>query len=225
LPFLKNSPPFPIGVFHAFSKPTSSNAFLLDFISEAEEIDEIGLSFQGKYFPVKIKAFICDAPARAMILCIKGHSSERYGCARCTGFGTFLGELRTNVSFRNKQCVAHHHCRSILENLNYLDMVKDIPIDPMHLLDLGVMKKILAFIFGTDQKKRNIRNVTLHHTTVALVDSFITKATSGIYFKNRICENPSVDQRTSSLEGLRIQNFSSFPWSCNFLEVSLPCIL
>nr|CAH0098514.1 unnamed protein product [Daphnia galeata] len=36
LPFLKNSPPFPIGVFHAFSKRTSSNAFLLDFISKAE---------------------------------------------------------------------------------------------------------------------------------------------------------------------------------------------
>ncbi len=172
LSFLKNSPPFPIGVFHAFSKPTSSNTFLLDFISEAEEIDEIGLSFQGKYFSVKIKACICDAPARESI---NWHSSERYGCARCTGFGPFLGELRTNVSFRNKQCVAHHHSRSILENLHYLDMVKDIPIDPMHLLDLGVMKKILAFIFGTDRKKRNIRNVTLYHTTVALVDSFITE--------------------------------------------------
>jgi hypothetical protein len=90
---LNNFLPFHIGVFHAFSKPTTSKVFLLDFISEAEEIDEIGLSFHGKYFPVKIKAFICDAPAiREMILCIKGHSSERYGCARCTGFGPFLVE-------------------------------------------------------------------------------------------------------------------------------------
>ncbi len=210
-PFLKNSPPFPIGVFHAFSKPTSSNAFLLDFISEAEEIDEIGLSFQGKYFPVKIKAFICDAPA--MILCIKAYSSERYGCARCTGFGTFLGELRTNVSFRNKQCVAHHHCRSILENLHYLDMVKDIPIDPMQLLDLGVMKKILVFIFGTDRKKRNFQNVTLHHTTVALVDSFITKQLAAFISRIEFARTPR------SIKELPLWKASEFRTFLHYLGV------
>ncbi|XP_032786347.2 uncharacterized protein LOC116923900 [Daphnia magna] len=175
LPFIKESPPFPIGVFHANSKPTNSNAFLLDLIEEADSLHERGFFFREKYFSVLIKSFICDAPARAMILCIKGHSSERYGCARCIGFGRNLGQLRTNDSFREKQCVLHHHCRSILENLHYLDMVKDVPLDPMHLLDLGVMKKILAFIFGTDRKKRNVPHVTLHHRTVDQIDSFITE--------------------------------------------------
>lgn len=175
LPFVKDSPPFPIGVFHAFSKPTSSNAFLLDFVTEAEALYQVGFLFKEKRYFVKIESFICDAPARAMILCIKGHSSKLNGCARCEGFGRFVGELRTNISFREKGCASHHHCRSILENLHYLDMIKDIPLDPMHLLDLGVMKKILSFICGTDQKKRIIPNVTLHHRVVDLIDSFITE--------------------------------------------------
>lgn len=66
----KDSPPFPIGVFHAFSNPTSSNAFLLDLIAEAEALYEIGFLFKEKCYLVKIESFICDAPAKAMILCM-----------------------------------------------------------------------------------------------------------------------------------------------------------
>jgi hypothetical protein len=135
LPFLKDSPPFPIGVFHAFSKLTSSNAFLFDLIAEAKALYEIGFLFKEKRYLVKIESFMCDAPARAMILSIKGHSSELNGCTRCKGFGRYVGESCTNISFREKQCACHQNCQSILENLYHLDMIKDIPLDPMHLLD------------------------------------------------------------------------------------------
>ncbi len=133
--FLKDSPPFPIGVFHAFSKPTSSNAFLFDLIAEAEALYEIGFLFKGKRYLVKIESFICDAPARAMILSIKGHSSELNGCTRCAGFDRYVVKSHTNLSFRDKHYACHHNCQSILENIYYLDMIKDIPLDPMHLLD------------------------------------------------------------------------------------------
>lgn len=36
----------------------------------------------------------------------------------------------------------NHNGTSILENIPNLDMVKDFPLDPMHLLHLGVVKKI-----------------------------------------------------------------------------------
>ena len=76
-----------------------------------------------------------------MILCVKGHSSERNGCARCTGFGRFIGEIRTNESFRETIFAQHHHFPSVLEDLEYLNMVRDVPLDPMHLLDFGVRRK------------------------------------------------------------------------------------
>lgn len=76
-----------------------------------------------------------DALARAMILSIKGHSSEFNGYTRCAGFGRYVVESRTNLSFREKHCACHHNFQSILENLYNLDMIKDIPLDPMHLLD------------------------------------------------------------------------------------------
>jgi hypothetical protein len=60
----------------------------------------------------------------------------------------------------------------------------------MQLLDLGVMKKILVFIFGTDRKKRNFQNVTLHHTTVALVDSFITKQLAAFISRIEFARTP-----------------------------------
>ena len=108
-----------------------------------------------------------------MILCVKGHSSERNGCARCTGFGRFIGEIRTNESFRETIFAQHHHFPSVLEDLEYLDMVRDVPLDPMHLLDLGVMRKIMVFLFGTDRRKRNIQGVTLRQATIDLINSFI----------------------------------------------------
>lgn len=50
--------------------------------------------------------------------------------------------LRTNESFRGRRDEDHHHGRSILEDLD-VDIVKAVPLDPMHLLYLGVMKKLL----------------------------------------------------------------------------------
>ena len=45
--------------------------------------------------------------------------------------------LRTHQSF-----IEHHKMRSIIEDLK-IDMVRDIPIDYMHLVCLGVMRKLL----------------------------------------------------------------------------------
>jgi hypothetical protein len=66
--------------------------------------------------------------------------------------------LRTNQSLRDKECREHHHERSVVENLVYLDTLKDVPIDPMHLFDLGTMRRLLSFLFGT-KKDRKIREV------------------------------------------------------------------
>lgn len=62
-------------------------------------------------------------------------------------------ELRTNSSFRNRQDPIHHRGQSLLEELP-IDMVDDFVIaDPLHLLDLGIMRKLIRiWIEGTSTK-------------------------------------------------------------------------
>lgn len=72
---------------------------------------------------------------------------------------------RTNESFRNKIQEEHHVCQSILENLP-IDMVNDFALDYLHLICLGVVKKLILFwlngskIYHTKllpiDKKRNL---------------------------------------------------------------------
>ncbi len=60
----------------------------------------------------------------------------------------------------------------ILEELLYLNMFLDIPLDPMHLVDLGVMRRMLLFLFGSS-RWGNIQNVTLNRALIRVIDTFI----------------------------------------------------
>lgn len=74
------------------------------------------------------------------------------GCQKCDVSGTHMrrmvfpiltGTKRTNESFRARAQPTHHKERSIIENLP-IDMVQDIIVsDALHLLEHGVMKKLL----------------------------------------------------------------------------------
>jgi hypothetical protein len=172
IPSFPDSPPFEIGVFHAYSKAQSSNVLLTTFITEAVLLYDAGFEYNGENVRVKISALICDAPARATVTCTKGHASDLYGCSKCTGSGVNIGQLRTNQSFRDKECGQHHHEASIVENLFYFDMVNDVPLDPMHLFDIGIMRRLLSFLFGS-KRGRNIRRVTLPNATQISIDIFL----------------------------------------------------
>lgn len=52
--------------------------------------------------------------------------------------------MRIDESFRNKQQEEHHTGDTILQELN-IDMVIQIVIDYMHLICLGIMKRLLVF--------------------------------------------------------------------------------
>ena len=57
---------------------------------------------------------------------------------------TFLyaGNPRTNKTFRDRENPEHHKYETPLQDLN-IDMIDNFPIDPMHCIDLGVMKKLV----------------------------------------------------------------------------------
>lgn len=61
--------PMVIGLFHGHSKPGSMNEYLNPFVNELTSIVQDGLLINSHLLSVKIRAIICDSPARAMIKC------------------------------------------------------------------------------------------------------------------------------------------------------------
>lgn len=73
-------------------------------------------------------AFVCDAPARAFLKCIKGHTAY-YSCERCIIKGTWTGRVvfnsdtvaspRTNERFQNLEYDIHQTKRSPLIDIGF----------------------------------------------------------------------------------------------------------
>ncbi|KYQ56129.1 hypothetical protein ALC60_04952, partial [Trachymyrmex zeteki] len=142
--------PLAAGIYHGYSKPDDANQFLTEFINELKHLQDNGFNICNKNVKIRISKLLCDAPAKSFILCTKGH----------TGFYKTNAELRTNTSFRNKSDKNFHKGTTLFENIN-IGLVSQIPLDGMHLVFLGVMKKLITFWmrgpknirFSDDEKK------------------------------------------------------------------------
>jgi len=142
-----------IGIYHGYEKPADANKFLQCFVKEAQNLVSHGITVNGIIYPFKIKAFICDVPAKSFIKYTKGHSGF-YSCTKCEAKGEYyhnrvcfpyleISNVRTDKKFRLKSQPDHHTGTSILELIPSIDMVYDFPSDPMHLLFLGEVKKVV----------------------------------------------------------------------------------
>lgn len=145
-----DSVPFLVGAYHGYQKPTSDN-FLQHFVTELKQLSTIGFTYKNNIYYVKIKAVICDSPARSFVTCIKGHNGY-FGCSKCTVEGNYKNgrmlfldqncRLLTDESFNLRENPEHHTGTSILESIP-LPMVTIFSLDYMHLVYLGQMKKLL----------------------------------------------------------------------------------
>lgn len=75
-----------IGVYEGYSKPKNNNEFLNQFVEELNSLISNGFNFQNIHFRLKVRCFIMDAPARAFVLGIKGHTGF-FSCTRCNEKG------------------------------------------------------------------------------------------------------------------------------------------
>lgn len=142
--------PFVIGIYCGSKKPLSPNDYLKYFVNEFNTLKR---QLQNCGRKLHIHSFVCDAPARAFIKCIKGHTGYS-GCDKCVAEGDHYNRrlvftevdapLRTNVSFREHRDEGHHIDHSILEEIEDLDMVVDFPLDYMHLICLGATRKLIC---------------------------------------------------------------------------------
>lgn len=105
---------------------------------------------------INVKAIICDAPAKSFILNIKGHNGYS-SCTKCTIYGDYVNSkmcfpykerstdaLRTNEDFvRQTDSDYYQGEPTILLSVPNLGLVSNIALDYMHLICLGVIKKMI----------------------------------------------------------------------------------
>ncbi len=148
--------PILIGLFCGTSKPNSLTEYLHDLVQELKVLKD-GFLFKQKTFFLNVVSVVCDTPARAFIRGVKSHTAY-YGCDKCHQSGvrksnrmTFPevnARRRTDDSFRQETDEEHHVQHSPFTEVG-IDMITCFPYDYMHLVCLGVMRRLLDLWIST----------------------------------------------------------------------------
>ncbi|VEN56696.1 unnamed protein product [Callosobruchus maculatus] len=224
LGLIKNLPhqsPFAVGVFCGKSKPCPLPVYLDRFIEECNFLKN-GFLHKSKRYNFCIHSFVCDAPARAYIKCIKPPTGYSF-CEKCVAPGEYVSgrvilrdlcaAKRTNESFRRQLDEDHHLGLSPLLALD-IDMVKQFPIDYMHNVCLGVMRKLLNYWVGGNL------NIRLGSTSVLRISN--TLACFKDYIPVEITRKP---RPLSELQRYKATEFRTFLLYTGIVALKdiLPC--
>lgn len=160
---------FPIGLYCGKEKPNNSNNFLKEFVDEAKLLIENGISINNKIYGFSVDTFCCDSPAKSFLLNIKGHSGY-FSCSMCEQegeykhnricfpytSGLFVPSLRTHQNYISQSQEDHHvGDPSILIQLPSFNIVESFSLDYMHLVCLGVVRKLILLWMKGDSKGSN----------------------------------------------------------------------
>ncbi|XP_045461549.1 uncharacterized protein LOC123671627 [Harmonia axyridis] len=162
---LKDDSPFTIALFCGNGKPDPLESYLRNIIDEINSLKERGINYNGKVYTFDIHCFICDAPARSYLRQTVGHTSK-LGCEKCHIVGDYenhriiyaqknlkLFNPKLDQDFIAEPLPTYIKEKSPLLRAN-IKMVTQFPIDPMHLLFLGVVKRLLVnYFFATSPVK------------------------------------------------------------------------
>ena len=161
----------------------STYARVYTVIDDLNELLSHGLAVEDKHYSVVLKGIICDAPAKAMIKCIKQFSGY-YACDCCYQKCIWLHKvtyqevttlhLRTDHEFCIQAQEQHHHAISPFCRLP-VDMIKIFPNDYMHQSCLRLYEK--AFTYLDERSKKNNRMPAQH---VAQISSKMIQLRSSI---------------------------------------------
>lgn len=176
---MPNGKVFFIGCYFGKSKPANANEFLQAFVDDINILIANDITYNNVTFSISIHSIICDAPAKSFITFTKGHAGY-FSCSKCIIEGEFIAnrvcfpdlncQNRTDVTFRNQDQEEHHLGRSVLLDIQNFDIISQIPLDYMHMICIGVMKKLInLWISGplktrclSSQKIKNISKFLLN---------------------------------------------------------------
>lgn len=160
---------FLLGIFHGYEKPENSDILLNDFVTECQQLNN-KICINNLCVDFGISLLICDSPAKSLVLKIK-YPTGYYSCPKCFIEGIYNNRnvsfvnsnnvaKRTDLSFRQRIQPEHHQNdqQSLIEKIPNFDMIKNVALDYMHIVCLGVVKRILAhktfgFVFGSPPYK------------------------------------------------------------------------
>uniref|UniRef100_A0A0K8USQ8 Transposase domain-containing protein n=1 Tax=Bactrocera latifrons TaxID=174628 RepID=A0A0K8USQ8_BACLA len=174
---VQNVSVFATGIYVGNSKPNSIDEFLNEFIEEVSDLQTNGFEF------------VCDAPAKAFLCGIPGHTS-RHGCAKCNQVGrkkdgvlTYSTKAGVTVSNRdfldrkypNKHLSLFKENLSPLEKIN-INMISQDPLDVMHLIDLGDMRKFILRVINNKSNYKFKKETKLYLSKkIVALSSYITR--------------------------------------------------
>ncbi|XP_077269906.1 uncharacterized protein LOC143901453 isoform X1 [Temnothorax americanus] len=177
---VQDAPLIVVGIYKGPAKPYDPNVFFNKFVQDVQRIfSNGGIQFNDKKVLLRFRCFIADAPARAFILNHRNHMAER-PCSKCKISGTHFHSnhnvfnginhpLRTDEEYHMRLDEIHHkEGTSPLSQLP-IGMVSQVPFECMHLVFIGVMKKILfAWVKG-----KYPRDTKLSSTSITIINTRI----------------------------------------------------
>ncbi|CAI5682040.1 unnamed protein product [Oreochromis niloticus] len=182
---IPNCDVFVIGLYSGTTKPSNVQEYLNDFVQDVRAIIQDGVQYNGVHFSVAAPdAFICDAPARAFLKCVKGHTGY-YACERCTQKGMYVNrrlcfpeisaEQRTDETFRAMAYKEHQVGVSPLNELG-VGLVSGFVLDYMHLVCLGVMRKLIyLWLKGPRKCRQSMQILTVISAFMVSVRQYLPK--------------------------------------------------
>lgn len=164
---IHNTNPEVVGIYRGPGKPANACDFFKMFVNEVTEIiRDGGIDYKGTKLPLRLRAFIADAPARAFILNHKGHVAF-HPCSKYYVKGVTIekrtvfpfGPLRCRTDDEYSRLVDQDHHKEGINALSKLPVgaFSQVPFEYMHLICLGVVKKcISAWIDGAFTKSSKL---------------------------------------------------------------------
>ncbi len=162
---------FCVGSYVGCGKPSDSNNYLSILVEELKDLLNEGIEVGDRKLFVRQIAFICDAPAKSYVKKTIDHGGYS-SCHKCFVVGVYIisersrqlsrnprgkvkyldlkARLRTYQTFWGQDDEGHHRGVTILEELS-IDLVRDFPLDFLHLCCVGVDKQLLSLLTQPSQ--------------------------------------------------------------------------
>ncbi|KAK3923102.1 Putative surface cell antigen sca2, partial [Frankliniella fusca] len=191
------NPPFVIALYLGQNDPTDIYEYLEEFVFEVNDLQRDGYTLNAKnqgtiasqfFLPKSMRDFICDAPARAFLKCCVLFNA-RFSCKKCCVEGEWVADrmtffdldaaLRTDESFNNQEQPGHHVGLSPLQEIG-IGMVSQFRLDPLHLVYLGVFKRLLqVWITWNGNFRLRVETITAISETMMQLEDTLT-STDGL---------------------------------------------
>ena len=172
--------PLPIAVFCGIGKP-NLESFINMLSSELLDLKQNGFLYDSLTFKVRNITFTCDTPARCFLQCIKSFSGY-FGCGYCRQKGLHYKNRiifeETNFILRTDDAYSkftENNQLSVSPLSVAVSLYSGFPPDYMHLICLGVMRRLCGYYFSYSDKYGPRKPCRLSRNTInelsLLIDS------------------------------------------------------